>query len=91
MINKVKLTLFLLGGGLLFGAGVFVGKKQEISKITYCGTLRIDRSLEDEPQNIFLELEIPVESLSKTKTASFKISNENYILRNKNNPYNEQK
>lgn len=43
------------------------------------GTIYINKMEADEPENIFLELSIPVEALKKLETGLFKISNRNYI------------
>lgn len=86
-----KSFIFISVGCAVFSAGFFWGKKIERSKKIFCGTLRIDKSVEDEPENMFLELETSMENLASKKEALFLISKKNYICRDKNNSYNGQK
>ena len=52
------------------------GKKEDTS-----GVIHIDKSEEDEPEKIFLELTCGLPTLKSKKYAIFAISNKNYLTR----------
>lgn len=49
-------------------------KKEEI-----LGTLRIDNSDKDNPNSLFLELNVPIDYISTKKSVEFNVLKENYI------------
>lgn len=81
MKRYLGIALALLGCGVSFGIGMALEKRRTSSKTLYCGVLRVDKSEEDESPKLFLELETPLESFQNLKTASFRVLNQNYILR----------
>lgn len=74
-----KSIIFTVACSLSFAGGIAVEKIFTKKNTKSIATLRIDRSEEDEPPKIFLELEAPFEELQKMETASIKILNKNYI------------
>ena len=74
LINSLVACSFTFVG-YIFGAAVERSKKSEI------GVLRIDKSEEDAPEKIFLELNTDVESLKNKKCVQLKVLSKNYVAR----------
>lgn len=70
------------GSTLLVGfiSGTMYEKHKKMKDIPI-GTLRLDQSEADEPTQLFLELEVPLESLQGKKVAVFRVVKQNYISR----------
>lgn len=76
----MKASIGLLISGATFITGIAVGKTIEKHKHDiHVGSLRLDKSEADEPVKMFLELEVPLDSLEKMNTVVFKVVKENYI------------
>lgn len=86
---KKTILLFPLISVASFAFGILIDRKINTKRTNYIGTIRIDRSEEDEPDKIFLELETDLETLAQTKTGNVRIIRKNYVS-HKNNLYNER-
>lgn len=63
-------------------ASFCIGRKtKEEKKEDTSGVIHIDKSEEDEPEKIFLELTCSLPTLKSKKYAIFAISNKNYLTR----------
>jgi hypothetical protein len=76
----MKTSIGLLISGTTLVTGIVIGKTIEKRKHDiHVGSLRLDNSEADEPIKMFLELEVPLDSLEKMSTVVFKVVKENYI------------
>ena len=66
---------------MIFGvtSGIAIGRKQEVNKQVFAGVLRLDNSEKDQDTRLFLELEVPLDTLIKSHSAQFKVLKKNYI------------
>lgn len=64
-----------------FGLGLLFFYKKPVEPIEPIGTIRVDRSIADDPPHLFLELENHgvIDRLKHGDTVCCKISTENYI------------
>lgn len=81
-MNK-KTLLFI--GTTIISTGLLIFNSFHKQRTAYCGVLRIDDSAKDygEPEQIFLELQVPISQLASLQIASFKILKQNYICAKK--------
>ena len=86
-MNKfLKAGLIFGGCALSFGFGTKFQKRRANGKTLHCGSLRIDRTEEYEPPKLFLELDVPIETLQGIDVAQLLVVNQNYIYANKTTP-----
>lgn len=82
-MNKkiLKFGGLVLSNAIIFCIGISIGKAKSSKKKpeVYSGTLRVDNSDKDYPNQLFLELDEDVDILKHRKTAHFKVLNKNYI------------
>lgn len=82
-MNKkiLKFGGLAFSSAVIFCIGISVGKaKSPKKKPEVCsGTLRVDNSDKDYPNQLFLELDEDVDILKHRKIAHFKVLNKNYI------------
>lgn len=82
-MNKkfLKIGGIAISNAIIFYIGVSIGKaKSSKNKPEVCsGTLRVDNSDKDYPNQLFLELDEDVDVLKRRKIAQFKVLNKNYI------------
>lgn len=82
-MNKkiLKFGGFVISNAIVFCIGIGIGKLKSSKKKpeVYSGTLRVDNSDKDYPNQLFLELDEDVDILKHRKVAHFKVLNKNYI------------
>ncbi len=68
-----------LASGVLVGIGFLAGKITEKRNTKYAGVLRIDKSEENEPEKLFLELDTNLKDIEKAKIIKLKVIRKNWI------------
>lgn len=77
--KRVILNSLIFSSTLI--TGYIIGASVERSKKANVGVLRIDKSEENSPEKIFLELNTDIETLKKCRSVELKVVNKNYVTR----------
>lgn len=81
MKKPLIIAICIIFPPIIFGAGYFLGKKNEAKKYvsTPIGTLYLDKSDEFDPYNLFLELSRSIESFQNKKEVTFSVVKRNFL------------